>query len=454
VNYTHVEADGFSSAYDSTGQGDFDDDGYDQHAVTGRFDLKFGKRIRSDFFGTYSNYKTGLDAAAFRDDRDFTGTNTNKQAGGGLTYSFARGRVKANYVFNHSQRKYVNEPLHAPDPASAYQFSNYVGRMHFAEAYFNYISEKFEVLAGTDFRSWNTDQTFFSDGSWGPYSSTLRGKMKQTSPFASVIYKQGNGFNAELGSRVNLHSEYGTNVTFTFNPYYIMENRNKFFANVYTSYKAPTLYQLFDAFAGNPELDPEKGFTVEAGADWRSVPAFNARLVGFYRSGRDVILYTFDPGTFASKYLNASEQKNYGAELELGYRKEKKDFSLNYTYTDGKTTAPFDGTGSPLGKDTTYFNLYRIPKHALNLSLGYHFTRKIFTSLNMRAVGRREEYVYAGAPEELKGYVTADLYGEFRMNENARVYLDLRNITNKQYFEFLGYNARRFNVTAGINFQF
>lgn len=453
VNYTHIEADGFSTAYDSSKSGNFDDDGFDQHAVNARFNGKIAKTFWLGVFGNYNNYKAELDAGAFRDDRDFDGHNINKQAGANLVYSYAKGAIRGSYSFSHNQRKYVNEPVHAPNPASAYELSNYVGRMHFAELYGNYMADRFELLVGADFRSWNTDQRYYSDGSWGPYSSSLSGKMKQSSPYASVIYKNQNGFNAELGGRVNFHSEYGSNVTFTFNPYYVMENRNKIFANVYSSFKAPTLYQLFDAFAGNPDLDPETGMTVEAGAEMKSVPALKARLTGFYRKGKDVILYTFDPNTFMSKYMNASEQTNYGAELELGYAKEKKDFSLNYTYTDGKTTAAFDGTGAPLAKDTSYYNLYRIPKHAVNVVLGYHFTNKLFTSLSARVIGKRSEYVYAGLPEELKGYATVDLYGEYRMGNFAKFYLDLKNITNKQYFEFLGYNARRFNFTTGISFQ-
>ena len=106
-----------------------------------------------------------------------------------------------------------------------------------------------------------------------------------------------------------------------------------------------------------------------------------------------------------------------------------------------------------MGKDTTYFNLYRIPKHAINLVMGYHATKNIFTSLQVHAVSKRDEFVYAGAPEVLAGYATVDIYGEYRMGKVARFYVDLKNITGKKYFDFLGYNARRFNFTTGISFN-
>jgi vitamin B12 transporter len=277
--------------------------------------------------------------------------------------------------------------------------------------------------------------------------------MDQVSPYTAISYNNEKGFNAELGGRLNIHSEYGNNFTFNFNPFYRLENNNKVFVNLYSSFKTPTLYQLFDGYAGNPDLEPETGITGEAGIEIKSVPAVKTRIVAFYRNGKNSILYTSNPSTFESKYLNAAQQTNYGAELEFSYAKEKKEVSFNYTYTGGKTTASFDGTGTPLNKDTTYFNLYRIPKHAVNLMLGYHACKNLFTSLAVHAVSKRDEFVYAGQPEILKGYATIDLHADYRFGKLARVFLDLKNITNKQYFDFLGYNARRFNFTTGISFQ-
>jgi len=45
------------------------------------------------------------------------------------------------------------------------------------------------------------------------------------------------------------------------------------------------------------------------------------------------------------------------------------------------------------------------------------------------------------------------MYGEYKFSSLIRTFIQLKNITNKQYFDILGYNARRFNITAGINFQ-
>ena len=453
LNYTHLSSDGFSTATDKNTVGNFDKDSYDQHVANGRFGFAAGKRIKINLSGTYSNYKTELDASTFTDERDYAVKNINKQAGVGIVYTSNKGTVHANYNFNRAERDYLNDSLHKPNPFSVYQKSNYIGRTHFAELYSAWKFTNWEVLVGGDYRFNNTNQTYWSTGSFGSYSpAPLNGKMNQISPYTSVIYNN-NGFNVELGSRLNFHSEYGTNVTFSFNTSYLIKNKAKIFANLYSSFKAPTLYQLFDAFAGNIDLTAEKGIVGEVGTEIFSIKTLKTRIVAFYRNTKDAIVYTSNPSTFESKYLNAAKQTNYGVEAEANYTMGKLNIMANYTYTNGETTAAFDGTGAPLAKDTSYFNLYRIPKHALNLTAGLQVSNAFFVSTQIHAVSKRDEYVYAGAPEILKGYTTIDVYGEYKFAKKAKLFLDLKNISNKLYFDFLGYNTRRFNFTTGVSFQ-
>jgi vitamin B12 transporter len=453
-HYTHLDATGFSSAYDANKTGLFDKDGYKQHTVNGRTGFMIGRQLKATLFGLYSRYKTALDEAAFTDDRDFTAENTNKQAGTGLVYSYKYGTVQARYSYNKAERNYLNESLHKPNPFAEYVESSYTGRTHFVELYGNLRLKNWELLLGGDYRFNNTDQSYYSEGAYGPYTApVLQAKMDQLSAYASVVYKNEKGFITEAGSRINFHSEYGANITFTFNPAWRINTNTKVFANLYSSFKTPTLYQLFDAFAGNTGLEAEKGIIAEAGAEILPGKPFSARLVGFYRSGKDVIVYTYNPTTFESRYRNAARQTNYGAELEATYQAGRFSIRGNYTYTNGKTSAAFDGTGSPLSKDTSYYNLYRIPKHALNINAGWQATTKLFVSALLHTVTKRAEFVYAGPPEIVKGYTTADLYGEYQFDAFMKFFLDLRNITGTRYFDFTGFSARRFNFTTGVSFQ-
>lgn len=454
VNYTHVSSGGFSAAYDKNKTGTFDKDGFDEHTVNGRIGFKIGQRLRTNFSGSYNFYKTDLDAAAFTDEKDYTAKNNNRQAGAGLIYTLNKGIIRLNYNFNRVERNYVDDSIHKSSPYVSYSKSNYTGRTHFAELFGNWRSDQWELLTGIDYRFNNTDQDYFSTGPFGPYSPpALHAEMNQLSPYASVIYKNENGFNAEFGGRWNKHSEYGSNFTFTLNPFYLIKNKVKFFGNLYSAFKTPTLYQLSDPSAGNNQLKPERGTIAEAGVELYSIKNFWARLNGFYRNTKDAILYTYNPIGFTSKYLNAGKQTNYGSELEIKYSHNKISVTGNYTYTNGKTMASFDGTGAPIGKDTAYYNLYRIPKHAFNINVGVQTTKQFFYSIAVHSVSKREEFIYGSKPEVLKSYFTIDLYGEYRFAKEARLFLDLKNITGRQYFDILGYNSKRFNFTTGVSFQ-
>lgn len=453
-NYTHLGSDGFSTAHDENKTGLFDKDGIEQNTVNGKLSFQVSPKIKATLFSSYSRYKTDLDASAFKDDRDYTGLNKNTQAGTSIVYKHKLGSLHVTYNYNRAQRLYVDEPGHISNPFSSYSRADYTGRTHFAEIYNSWLLKNIEILAGADYRFNNTDQSYYSTGSFGPYTAPpLAAKMDQFSPYVSLVYKNNKGFTTEAGGRWNKHSEYGNNFTFTFNPSYAINSTVKVFANLYSAFKTPSLYQLFDAFAGNKDLKPEKGMIAEAGAAISAAKIFRLRVVGFYRNTEDAIVYTYNPALFESKYLNVSEQKNYGAEFELNYSRGKLSLDANYTYTDGETTSAFDGTGSPIGKDTTYFNLYRIPKHAINVSVGVQATKAIFIRAQARSVSKREEFIYGSSPEILKAYTTIDLYGEYKFDKVFRLFLDLKNIANKEYFDIRGYNSRKFNFSTGVRFQ-
>lgn len=399
-NYTHLGSDGFSTAYDENKTGLFDKDGIEQNTVSGKLGFQVSPKIKASLFSSYSRYKTDLDASAFTDDRDYTGLNKNTQAGTSVVYKHKLGSLHATYSYNRAQRLYIDEPGHISNPFSSYSRADYTGRTHFAEVYNSWLLKSLEILAGADYRFNNTDQSYYSTGSFGPYTAPiLAAKMNQFSPYVSLVYKSNTGFTTEIGGRFNNHSEYGNNFTFTFNPSYAISNKVKIFANLYSAFKTPTLYQLFDAFAGNAGLKPEKAMIAEAGTAVTVAKTFRLRVVGFYRNTDDAIVYTYNPALFESKYLNVSEQKNYGVEFEMNYSRGKLSMDANYTYTDGETTSAFDGTGSPIGKDTTYFNLYRIPKHTINFLLGVQATKAIFIQAQARSVSKREEFIYGSTPK-------------------------------------------------------
>ena len=454
LNYTHYSSAGFSAAYDSTGNQKFDKDGFNQHVVSGSTEWMPGRKIKVKLFGTYGYYKTDLDASAFTDEKDYTVKNNNGQLGASLQYLHTNGTMKFNYFFNYVSRDYLDDSTYRSSPFVDFSQATYIGRTHFAEWYDNWNFDNWELLTGMDYRLNNTFQKYFSTGQFGPYAPPVLDKnISQFSPYASAVFKNKKGFNLEFGGRWNHHSVYGSNFTFTLNPSFLIKNKTKLFVNLYSAYKIPTLYQLFDPFAGNKNLQPEKGIITEAGVEVFASNSFHTRVVGFYHDTKNSILFTYNPSTYASLYINAGNQKDYGIEVEATYKIANWEWNANYTFTDGRTKSGYDGTGTPIGKDSSYYNLYRIPKNALNFNIAFRVSSNFLVSTQLHVSGKREEFIYGSAPANLKGYTIVSMYSEYKLSKEFKIFLDLNNITNKKYFDFPGYNSKRFNFTTGISFS-
>jgi vitamin B12 transporter len=450
LQYGVITSNGFSSAHDSTGNKDYEKDGFIQHNITGSWQVALAEKLKANIFGQYSWYKTGIDASAFVDDRDYNVTTDNLSAGAGIGYDLGGGNIQFNYRFNNVNRLYLND---SADRAPDYLRVDYNGKTHFAEIYGNYKWKNIEVLAGADYRHHQMSSDLLSISMFGPYTAKLAdsiAKMTQVSPYASVILKANRLFNIELGGRMNHHSNYGNNFSYTINPSVLLNNV-KVFVNLYSAFKAPTLFQLFDPIFGNQHLDPEESFNVEAGAQYFVTKSFNVRGVYFYRNTKHAIEFIYtDPVNFISQYTNVSSKKSNGIELEAEYKGEKWNMSANFTHINGKIESQYDNAGFPLAKDTTYNNLYRTPKNVFNLSGGVWVTGKIYTGATVRITGDRLEPIYASKPVVLDSYYTIDLYGEYRILRNVRVFADIKNITDQEYFEILGYNTRGFNFMGGV----
>jgi vitamin B12 transporter len=451
LQYGVITSNGFSSAHDSTGKGNYEKDGFIQHNATGSWQVAVADKLKANVFGQYSWYKTGIDGSAFVDDRDYNVTTNNLSAGAGLGYDLGGGMLQFNYRFNNVNRLYLNDSV---DRAPDYLRVDYNGKTHFAELYGNYKWKNVELLAGADYRHHQMSSDLLSVSMFGPYTAKLSdsiAKMSQVSPYASVVLKANRLFNIELGGRMNHHSKYGNNFSYTINPSALLNNNLKIFLNLYSAFKAPTLFQLFDPIFGNQQLDPEESFNVEGGAQYFVTKHFNVRGVYFYRNTKQAIEFIYtDPTNFTSQYKNVSRKISDGIELEAEYKGDKWNLSANFTHMEGKIISPYNNTGFPVAKDTTYNNLYRTPKNVFNLAGGVWVTSRLYTGTTVRVAGDRLEPIYANKPVVLDNYYTIDLYGEYRILQNVRLFADFKNITDQEYFEILGYNTRGFNFMGGV----
>jgi len=447
ISYNKIYSKGFSSAYDSTGKLGFDKDGFNQDVFQINYGFKLCKKTSVRFFGKYNNNHADLDAGAFTDDKNYTYHNDNTIAGATVDYKLKDGLIRLQCNYNVFNRNFLDDTLPFRGTFT-YQKGRYNGTSNFAELYTSLnLNKHLELLAGADYRQNKTNQLYIYIPDYGFPALPISGDSAHTnqlSAYASLFLKSAKGFNFDFGGRWNHHSIYGNNFTYSINPFYVINDHYKIYANVSSAYNVPSLYQLYSEY-GNKNLNPEVTTSYETGVQYYS-DKINARVTGFIRDGKDVILFYTDPNTYASYYINGDEQHDYGVETEATIHfTPQLSAVFNYTYVDGKiTTREFPG------KDTSFFNLYKRPKNVLNISLNYNVTKNIYLSTHLKTVSKAYEPQYMAAAYQLNAYYALDFYGRYKFNNKFSVFADLQNITDQKYFVTRGFTTKGFNVNAGV----
>lgn len=450
LNYNNLNSKGFSTALDTNKIKYFEKDPFQQNSLSGNFSYAINHKLSLNIFSTYNHNTASVDAGAYKDDSDYENKNSSFQTGINATYISGKNKFKFNYQYHNNKRTFIDDSLSVGGFAK-YQKGLYAGKSHFAELYSNiYINKNWIAIAGIDARLNNTNQDYLSISSWGPFGTKLSdtAKTTQLSAFTSFQYKKEKSIQLELGGRFNHHSIYGSNATFTLNPYYFISKNTKFYLNVSSAYRVPSLYQLFSEY-GNKLLKPEKSETFELGVQTHNSQS-NIRVTGFARNTRDVIIFYSNPLTWNSYYINADSQKDFGIEID-GSLLLTKNLTLqaNYAYVKGELTTRNVATG----KDSSFNNLYRRPSNILNASVNYSY-KKLQLSSSIRIVGKTIEPVYNSNPTQLKGFNVLNVYANYAFNHQISLFADLRNVFNKEYIEISGYNSRKFNATFGLKCNF
>ena len=458
VAYSFFDTKGINEAISNSANAD--KDGFQQNSLQAGLGLQAGKNVRIQPYFRHNKSEGDIDQGAFTDELDYTYRQKSYQAG--VRNEIALGKTKLNvlYNYNHIDRLYIDDSVKSRNGFDTYSRGSYKGGEHFIDAYITtpVAGSSSKITAGVDFRTSNTDQEYSSVGFFGPYSTKYSADSlhhNQLALYAAWNINAKTGFNLEIGNRLNIHSAYGSNYVFNINPSYLLNSQFKLFANVSSGYRTPSLYQLLSEF-GNRDLKPESAFTAEGGIQYFSANnKFSGRLTGFKRDVTDVIFFYFNPSNFQSQYINQDKQKDYGGEVELSF-KPTSNISLKvfYSFVDGKITTIQNG------KDTTYFNLIRRPKHSAGLSAGIKINDKLYVSTNLSWFGERKDAYFDAMTFQtvnvtLDSYLLLDVYAEYALYKNKlKVFANLRNVTDSKYNETAGFNTLGFNAYGGIRFNF
>ncbi|MDG1911666.1 MAG: TonB-dependent receptor [Flavobacteriaceae bacterium] len=257
----------------------------------------------------------------------------------------------------------------------------------------------------------------------------------QTDAFANVVAVFSNRSRINFGGRLNNHSTYGSNFTYSINPsYQLLKNSTnsfKILAALSTAYIAPSLYQLYDPYSGNSQLEPEENQSLEFGFVFNSS---NWELSSTYFQRIENPSLIYDLSTY--RYENANENTRYnGVETQISGSitgKLKVNQQLTFTQTENG-------------------DLRYLPKFSSQTQITYRFSSQWHSNMSLQAIGER-----FGLDNKtlLEGYQLLNLSVHYQLKKAPLgFFIHATNLFNANYIEIESYATRGRNVVGGFTFR-
>lgn len=389
-----------------------EEDVFSHYSTNVRLGYQFSKDFEVSIYGNQTKFSNEYDAS----NAEAPNIGKNEQERAGVSSSFAHGKGSV-----HLNAAYTEYETNSKD---TFGESSSEGKNWVLDVYNKYIfGEQWHTILGVNYIK---DEAVFTEDA----------EFTIVDPYANVVYVSDFGLNLNAGVRLNNHSEYGNHLVYNINPSYVFSTDKgyvKLLGSYATSYITPNLTQLFGAFGGNPDLEPEENRTIEGGVEFKVNEKLRISTLYFDRNEKNAIGYDVN---FMSINI-ADEIDANGVEVEAVWLPfNALSIDANYTFTERKGD-----------------NAIRIPKHKANLTLGYQVCKTTNLSLSYAYTGERFDTDFVSFSDvALEPFSLVNLYvGHELLPNRLNVFLAADNLLNEDYTEILGFTTRGRNFRIGMN---
>ena len=414
---SYKKSDGFSAALDDTGAGNFDDDGYEGYNFLGKVGYDFTEFFNLGVTVAYDAFDTDFDAGAFADSETNFSEYEQLRIGVSPSYKWADGNIKGNFFYSKLDRFFDSSGFISENNAENIQGDIVVDQN---------LTYKLKLVGGINYQSLAYSQPDLEEESFN-----------MVDPYLTFIYDV-NSFNAQVGGRLNIHSDYGTNFVYNINPSFLVgfdEFNLKLFSSYATSFITPSLFQLYGPFGANPELEPEESESVEGGLVFLG-EKFDFNMVYFYRKDENLIL-------FGAAYENSNEEiETDGLEFSGSYQVfQKLSLAGNYSYTQRLNDAV----------------AFRIPTHKYGLSASYVPIDNLSAKLSYLHTGSRDLQYFDSSFNQVlvdaEAFNIVDLSLSYQWNSFV-ISGAINNLLDEEYQAIAGFTSVERNYNLGIRYNF
>lgn len=427
VGASYSTSKGFSAAKDEDPNVEFGNDGFNRFSGRTKLTYQFSDAFKLGTNLSYEDLKADYDDGAFADaDNEFLINQVSVGLSPEWNYSGGKLSLKTNY--NQVRREFVSA---YPSTAKGKNFQADLNNQ-------KVFGDNFKTILGVQFQSYK-----FQNGDEQPSQSNI-------DPYLNISTDLTDALTLNAGVRLNNNSEYGSNFVYMFNPSYLLqlggENELKLFGSYSTAFVAPSLYQLFAEFYGNPDLGAESTESLEFGVSLYLSDKLTLNAEYFNRTEENAIdfvsIFDGNGNYIGGGYDNVQgERKIDGIELDLTWN----------VMSALRLTAHFADYNFG---DLSQF--YRIPNQKYGLGGQYSIAENTQIGVTYNYFGDREAAIFSDPYlVALDGYNMVDFNISHEMLDGNLVLSgSVKNLLDEDFVGIYGYTTRPINFTIGVTAKF
>jgi len=284
--------------------------------------------------------------------------------------------------------------------------------------------------------NWGLDHTreTFDGTSTSAFGTDIdAGESTTSAIFAEVLYAPTDALDLSVALRHDDHDAFGGHDTGRVALAWRPADDWVIRAVASTGFRAPSLYELYSTYYGNPDLQPETSTSFELGAEYLMGNGGSLQVTLFHTEIDDKIqwsggTYNQVPGVTTTRGVELAGSVPVAQGWEA--------FG-NYTYTDAFT--------EDAGLRTAAI---RVPRHDLTLGVEGQITDRVSGLFTLQHVA---DVLDAGP---LPDYTVANLTVSYAVNDTTEAYLRVENIFDEDYQTVRDYGQPGRQVFLGLRASF
>lgn len=281
-----------------------------------------------------------------------------------------------------------------------------------------YKEGKHNVVGGFDWRkdkitkstTIKPDESIIVDGSQGK-------SVTDTSFFVQDKYDFNDQWDLTLGARFTHNSSFGDHTSPSVTVGYKANDKTNYYVSYRQFFAAPNLYQLYNTWGANPNLNPETGYTYEFGVNHQFDDTMSGAFHVFRRHDANRIAW------LTTRYENTGALDSTGFDISLNKKiGDKWSTSLGYTYLhidriNARQNINFNG---------------QLPVSTIDWSTTYR-NKKVDATLTGRGVMDRYGSKDHSEMRDFGNYWIWNLVANYKANDQFTVFAKLNNIFDQFY---------------------